>query len=123
MPSSPLFAETRGPCEMCKVCATFCSTRLLSATAFTAGSMRVAFAGLADRVGQLPAADGALEALDELRIGVGPAREGRHLNRPVVDDRRLDQLRLDEVRVRVVDKLRPGLVVSRVDAGGVQLCP
>ena len=33
---------------------------------------------------------------------------GRHLDRVVVQDRRLDQLRLDEVAERVVDELRPG---------------
>src|SRR5207248_4335742 len=32
-----------------------------------------------------------------------------------------DELRLDEVRVRMVDELRPRLVVARVDPAGVEL--
>ena len=44
------------------------------------------------------------------------ARERRELDRVVVDDRRLDQARLDEVGERVVDELRPVLVGVRVHA-------
>ena len=38
-----------------------------------------------------------------------------------MEDRRLDQPRLDEVRERVIDQLRPGLVVRRVDVPLAQL--
>ena len=55
-----------------------------------------------------------------IAVLVAHARERRELDRVVVEDRRLDQVRLDEVRERVVDELRPGLVVLRVDVAGVE---
>ena len=55
-------------------------------------------------------ADEVLEALDDPRLVVRRPRERRQLDRVVVEDRRLDQLRLDEVAERVVDELRPGRV-------------
>ena len=78
---------------------------------------------LAERVRELHPADDVLEALDDRLVVVGGARERRQLDRPVVDDRRLDQLGLDEVRVRVVDELRPRAVARDVDVRGGELRP
>ncbi len=71
-------------------------------------------------VPQLHPADEVLEPLDDLRIVVGRPRERRELDRVVVEDRRLDQLGLDEVGERVVDELGPVLVGGGVDAPLVQ---
>ena len=68
------------------------------------------------RVAELHARGEVLEALGERLVLVGDARERRELDRVAVDDRRLDQARLDEVRERVVDELRPVLVRLGVDA-------
>ena len=68
---------------------------------------------LAEGVAELHAADEVLEALDDLRVVVGHARERRELDRLVVEDRRLDQPRLDERGDRLVDELRPRLVARR----------
>ena len=70
---------------------------------------------LGERVAELHPADEVLEALGQRRVVVGRPRERRELDRVVVDDRRLDQLRLDEVAERVVDELRPVAVGARVD--------
>src|SRR5207248_6080263 len=56
------------------------------------------------------------EALDDRRVVVRRARERRELDRIVVEDRRPDQRRFDEVRVRVVDQLRPRRILRDVDA-------
>ena len=69
-----------------------------------------------ERVAELHPAGEVLEPLGERRVVVGRPRERRQLDRVVVDDRRLDQARLDEVRERVVDELRPVLVGLGVDA-------
>ena len=62
---------------------------------------------LAERVAELHPAGEVLEALHERRVVVGRPRERRELDRVVVEDRRLDQVRLDEGLRRVVDELRP----------------
>ena len=62
---------------------------------------------LRERVAELHPAGEVLEALGQQRIVVGGARERGELDRVVVDDRRLDQLRLDEVAEGLVDELRP----------------
>ena len=67
-------------------------------------------------VAELHAGREVLEPLGERRVVVGRAGERRQLDGIVVDDRRLDQRRLDEVAERVVDELRPVLVGRRVDA-------
>src|SRR5204863_2564874 len=56
------------------------------------------------------------EALADLRVVVRRARERRELDRVVVEDRRPDQGRLDELRVRVVDQLRPRRILRHVNA-------
>ena len=75
---------------------------------------------LGERVPELHAADEELEALDDRRVVVGRPRERRELDRVVVEDRRLDQLGLDEVAERVVDEAAPGVVRARVDAALLQ---
>src|SRR5204863_2548203 len=69
---------------------------------------------------ELGAADEVLEALDDRGVVVGRPRERRELDRVVVEDRRLDQLRLDGVAERVVDELAPADVRARVDASLVE---
>ena len=71
---------------------------------------------LAEGVRDLHPAHDRLEALDERLVAVGRAGERGELDRPVVDDRRLDQLRLDEVGVGVVGELRPAAVARDVDS-------
>ena len=61
---------------------------------------------LGEGVAELHPADVVLEPLDDALLVGGP-RERRELDRVVVEDRRLDQARLDEVRERVVDRAAP----------------
>ena len=56
-----------------------------------------------------------LEALGQRRVAGHAARQRRQLDRVVDQEGRLDQVRLDEVRQRVVDELRPGLVGARLE--------
>ena len=70
---------------------------------------------LRKRVPELHPAGEVFEPLGQRRVVVGRSRERRQLDRVVVDDRRLDQPRLDEVREGMVDELRPVLVGVRVD--------
>src|SRR6266545_3977621 len=67
------------------------------------------------RVPELHPADEVLEALDNSLLPLFPTCERGELDRIVVKDRRLDQLRLDQMAERVVDELAPGLVTSGVD--------
>ncbi len=68
------------------------------------------------RVPELHPGGEVLEALGQLWVVVHEPRERRELDRVPVDDRRLDQARLDEVAERVVDELGPVLVGARVHA-------
>ena len=70
---------------------------------------------LRERVAELHSGDEVLEPLCERGVVFRRTRERRQLHRVVVDDRRLDELRLDEVREGVVDELRPASVLARVD--------
>ena len=78
---------------------------------------------LGERVAELHAADVVLEPLDDLRVVVGRPRERRELDRVVVEDRRLDQARLDVCGERLVDELRPRLVLRDVDAPRRRVAP
>ena len=62
----------------------------------------------------MPQTEGILEPLDELLLPLLSLGERRELDRIVIEDRRLDQLRLDQVAEGVVDELRPRLVLARV---------
>ena len=75
---------------------------------------------LREGVSELHPAGEELEALDQPRVVVLRAREGRELERIVVEDRRLHELRLDEVAERVIDELGPRAVVRRVDPPAVE---
>ena len=71
---------------------------------------------LGERVPELHPADVELEPLRDRRVVVGRPRERRQLDRIVVEDRRLDQARLDVGRDRLVDELRPGPILRDLDA-------
>ena len=57
-----------------------------------------------------------LEALDDRRVVGAALGEGRELERVVVEDRGLDQGRLEGLREQPVDQLGPGGAVGRVEA-------
>ncbi len=78
---------------------------------------------LRERIAELHSADEVLEPLDDRRVLVGRAGERRELDGVVVQDRRLDQLRLDEDGQRMVDELRPGLVLAGVHVARLEPCP
>ena len=70
---------------------------------------------LRECIAELDTAGEVLEALHERRVVVRCPRERRQLDRVVVENRRLDERRLDEPRVRVVNELRPRRIVRDVD--------
>ena len=81
-----------------------------------AALLLVGIVDLRVRVAELHAGGEVLEPLGDRLVVVGDARERRELHGMSVDDRRLDEARLDEVAEGVVDELRPVLVGLRVDS-------
>ena len=87
------------------------------------GRLLVGVVDLRERVAELHPADEVLEPLDDRRVVVRRAGEGRELERVVVEDRRLDERRLDEQAQRMVDELRPAPVGRGVDVALGQAAP
>ena len=70
-----------------------------------AAALIVGIVELGERVGDLPAGDEELEAVDELRRLLVAPRQRRDGDRILVHERRLDQLGLDEVLEQIEEQI------------------